>query len=243
MGSHSKNDNIMLSQKLKDMESELSQLRKQKMYLEDRANRNKKNLAEMNDIVTENEDLQQAMIRKDKVIEELEKQISMIIRDSDVKMKRNMEKMRIEYELMARSAMSHKMRKMNEYLDSKLKQQENLDHDKENISKAIQIDLEERLMQTSSELSHINTKLKKTESELKSLRSEMEMKQKILDSEQSQRKQLEVQVNRLTNSRICDRMMKGSLDNLPRHSLETPIMSPELRREPTYNQTRYLYYK
>ena len=130
------------------------------MYFEERANRNKKNIAEMNDIVTENEDLQHAMIRKDKVIEELEKQISIIIRDSDVKMKRTMEKMRIEYELMARSAMSHKMRKMNEYLDSKLKQQENLDHDKENISKAIQIDLEERLMQTSSELSHIKTKLK-----------------------------------------------------------------------------------
>jgi len=82
-----------------------------------------------------------------------------------------------------------------------------------------------------------------TESDLQSSRSEIDMKQKMFESEQSQRKQLEVQVNRLTNSRICDRMMKGSLDNLPRHSLETPIMSPELRREPTYNQTRYLYYK
>jgi len=60
--------------------------------LEERANRNKKNLAEMNDIVTENEDLQQAMIRKDKVIEELEKQISMIIRDRDFETRKEQNK-------------------------------------------------------------------------------------------------------------------------------------------------------
>ena len=87
-------------------------------------------MLEVNDVKTENEDLQEALIKKDKVIEELERQISSLLRNGEIQMKRNMEKMKIEYELMARSAVSTKMRKMNEYLNMKIRQQDELDTDK-----------------------------------------------------------------------------------------------------------------
>ena len=117
-------------------------------------------MLEVNDVKTENEDLQEALIKKDKVIEELERQISSLLRNGEIQMKRNMEKMKIEYELMARSAVSTKMRKMNEYLNMKIRQQDELDTDKENVSRGIQIDLEERLSSTSNELNHIKSRLK-----------------------------------------------------------------------------------
>ena len=120
-------------------------------------------MTEIDDIVTENEDLQEALLKKDKVIEELERQISCVVRNSEIQMKKNLDKMKIEYELMARSAVSGKMRKMNEYLNMKLKEQESLDADKENMSKGIQIDLEERLSNTSNELTQIKKRLKSRE--------------------------------------------------------------------------------
>ena len=72
-----------------------------------------------------------------------------------------------------------------------------------------------------------------------SVRSQLDVKEKMLKSESSMRKQLEVQMNKLTNSRICDRMSRGSLDNLARNSLETPIMSPELYRERQFYTSNY----
>ena len=128
--------------------------------MEERLEINKRKMLEVNDVKTENEDLQEALIKKDKVIEELERQISSLLRNGEIQMKRNMEKMKIEYELMARSAVSTKMRKMNEYLNMKIRQQDELDTDKENVSRGIQIDLEERLSSTSQELNHIKSRLK-----------------------------------------------------------------------------------
>ena len=75
-----------------------------------------------------------------------------------------------------------------------------------------------------------------------SVRSQLDIKEKMLKSEESLRKQLEVQMNRLTNSRICDRIVRGSLDNLSKNSLETPIMSPEHYRGVHYSQN-ISYYK
>ena len=128
--------------------------------MEERLEINKRKMLEVNDVKTENEDLQEALIKKDKVIEELERQISSLLRNGEIQMKRKMEKMKIEYELMARSAVSTKMRKMNEYLNMKIRQQDELDTDKENVSRGIQIDLEERLSSTSQELNHIKSRLK-----------------------------------------------------------------------------------
>ena len=94
-------------------------------------------------------------------------------------------------------------------------------------------------------MSH-NVVFLESESELLAVKSQLDIKEKMLRSEESLRKQLEVQMNKFANTRICDRMVRGSLDNLARHSLETPVMSPELQsrgeRDRNYKQ-RFLYYR
>ena len=82
------------------------------------------------------------------------------VTNAEIKLMKTVEKMRLEYQLMARSAVSTKMRKMNEYLSDRLKQQETVETDKENITKGIQIDLEERLSNSSNELSQVKHRLK-----------------------------------------------------------------------------------
>ena len=114
----------------------------------------------MDDLITENKDLQSTVIQKDKVIEDLERKLEKTITSGEIKLMKTVEKMRIEYQLMARSAVSTKMRKMNEYLSDRLKQQETAETDKENITKGIQIDLEERLANSANELSQVKHRLK-----------------------------------------------------------------------------------
>ena len=125
--------------------------------------KSRQKMNEVGDILTENEDLQEALLKKDKIIEELERQMTCVVRNNEIHMKKSLDKMKLEYELMARSAVSGKMRKMNEYLNIKLKEQESLDADKENMSKGIQIDLEERLSNTSNELTQLKKRLKSRE--------------------------------------------------------------------------------
>ena len=64
------------------------------------------------------------------------------------------------FAISARSAVSTKMRKVNEFLNQKFKHQEQIDCDKEKIAKEIQIDLEERLTVVSNELFQMRNKLK-----------------------------------------------------------------------------------
>lgn len=155
-----KKKQFILNERIKDLEGEVEYLSQEKAVLEERQSKHAKKISEINDILAENDDLKQNVIQKDRTIEELERQISAILKHGEVRMKRSLEKMRIEYELMARSSVSSKMRKMNEYLNERLKEQENIDLDKETASKGIQIDLEERLSNTSNELGHIKQRLK-----------------------------------------------------------------------------------
>ena len=114
----------------------------------------------MDDLATENKDLQSTVIQKDKVIEDLERKLEKTVTSAEIKLMKTVEKMRLEYQLMARSAVSTKMRKMNDYLSDRLKQQESAETDKENITKGIQIDLEERLSNSANELSQVKHRLK-----------------------------------------------------------------------------------
>ena len=51
----------------------------------------------------------------------------------------------------------------------------------------------------------MSSHLVESEKELISVRNQLDMKEKMLQSEESLRKKLELQMNKLTNSRICDR--------------------------------------
>ena len=243
----SKKRQIILEERIKDLEGEVEYLSQQKDAWEEKQTKHAKKMSEINDILAENDELKQNVIQKDRTIEELERQISSILKHAELRLKRSLEKMRIEYEMMARSTVSSKMRKMNEYLNERLREQENHDMEKETATKGIQIDLEERLSNTSYELGQIKQRLKSrcsfkwlnsticlpsfagSETELSSVKLQLDKKERLLKSEEYLRRQLESQMSKLTNQRICDRMFRGSVDNVARHSLETPVMSPDLQ--------------
>ena len=82
-----------------------------------------------------------------------------------------------------------------------------------------------------------------TEQELKALRQHSDSKEKQLRAEQQLRRQLEQQVDKLANQQISQRMARGSVDNLARNSLETPVVSPELWRDRGHQSASSLYYK
>ena len=216
-------------------------------------------MGDFEDVSEENRDLQEAVLRKDLIIEDLERQLGTMMQEGEIKMKQTLEKMRMEYEIMARSAVSTKLRKMNEYLSDKFKRQEDLDNERENVAKGIQIDLEERLTNSVNEVHQVKDKLKSkfflmnisifdnnnsgTEQEIKALRQHSDSKEQKLRAEQLLRRQLEQQVDKLANQQISRRMARGSVDNLSRNSLETPAVSPEFWRERGHQSTSNLYYK
>ena len=67
-----------------------------------------------------------------------------------------------------------------------------------------------------------------TEQELRSLKDRFDVKETQLRSERTARREAEVQLERLANSRISERL--GQQGGLHRNSLETPVMSPDLWR-------------
>ena len=117
-------------------------------------------MGDIEDISAENRDLQEAILQKDVIIEDLERQIGNMVQEGEIKMKQTLEKMRMEYEIMARSAVSTKLRKMNEYLHDKFKRQEDLDNERDNVAKGIQIDLEERLTNSVNDVHQCKDKLR-----------------------------------------------------------------------------------
>ena len=117
-------------------------------------------MGDFEDVSAENKELQEAILKKDLIIEDMERQISTMLQEGEIKLKRTLDKMRTEYEIMARSAVSTKLRKMNEYLSEKFKRQEELDNERDNIAKGIQIDLEERLTSSLNEVNQFKDRLK-----------------------------------------------------------------------------------
>jgi len=248
---------LNLKEKVNDLEGDISMLPKRNCILEDKLAKSQNKLGDFEDISAENRDLQEAILKKDLIIEDLERQIGNMVQEGDIKMKQTLEKMRMGYEIMARSAVSTKLRKMNEYLNDKFKRQEDLDNERENVAKGIQIDLEERLSNSVSEVHHVKDKLRKIEQEYKALKQHADSKEKQLRAEQLVRRQLEQQVDKLANQQISQRMMRGSsdmfrwsgdmvrgsMDNLGRNSLETPVMSPEIWRERKHQSSNSLYFK
>ena len=109
-------------------------------------------MGDIGDISAENRDHQEAIMKKDLTIEDLERRMANMMQEEEIKIKQTLEKMRMEYEIMARSAISTKLRKMNEYFNDKFKRQEDLDSERENVAKGIQIDLEERLRDSVNEI-------------------------------------------------------------------------------------------
>ena len=132
----------------------------QNCTLQDKLAKSQKKMGDIGDISAENRDHQEAIMKKDLTIEDLERRMANMMQEGETKMKQTLEKMRMEYEIMARSAISTKLRKMNEYFNDKFKRQEDLDNERENVAKGIQIDLEERLRVSVNEIHQCKNRIR-----------------------------------------------------------------------------------
>ena len=61
------------------------------------------------------------------------------------RLQQTLDRLRGEYEVMARSAVSTRLRKMNTFLEERRQHQEEIEKNRENATRGIQVDLEERL--------------------------------------------------------------------------------------------------
>ena len=75
----------------------------QNNLLRENLNKSRSRIADIEDRNTENKELQEAILKKDLVIEKLEHQLGSLVREEEAKTKRTMEKMRLEYEIMGES--------------------------------------------------------------------------------------------------------------------------------------------
>ena len=128
--------------------------------LQDKLAKSQNKMGDIGDISAENRDHQEAIMKKDLTIEDLERRMANMMQEEEIKMKQTLEKMRREYDIMARSAISTKLWKMNEYFNDKFKRQEDLDSERENVAKGIQIDLEERLRVSVNEIHQCNHRIR-----------------------------------------------------------------------------------
>ena len=72
----------------------------QNNLLRENLDKSRSRIADIEDRNTENKELQEAILKKDLMIERLEHQLGSLVREEEAKTKRTMEKMRLEYEIM-----------------------------------------------------------------------------------------------------------------------------------------------
>merc|ERR1712013_781389 len=105
------------------------------------------------------------------------------------------------YEVMARSAVSTRLRKMNSFLEERRQQLDEMERNRENAAKSIQMDLEERLTTALQDASRLKDMLRRSEQDRVDLSQQMERKEKQLRGETGARQQLELQLDRLANQK------------------------------------------
>lgn len=221
---------------LQELEFETSTLKKSNSGLEAELNKTKQKLNNLDDVLNENRDLQEAVLKKDNRIQHLETSLTRVRGEDEARFQKTLERLRGEYEIMAKASVSTKLRKINNYIGEKNRRQEEMDKDRDHVTGSIQTDLEERLSSTLAELGAIKNKLKKTEEDLSNLRVTFEKREKQLRAEQHIRRQLEEQLDKLLNQRILSQQEIHET----RNSLESPYPSPH---HPKYRSSSSLLFK
>merc|ERR1712013_23702 len=147
--------------------------------------------------------------------------------DAEVRHARTLDRLRGEYEVMARSAVSTRLRKMNSFLEERRQQLDEMVRNRENAAKSIQMDLEERLTTALQDASRLKDMLRRSEQDRVDLSQQMERKEKQLRGETGARQQLELQLDRLANQAVVRRMSRPDHSAPRAGSLDTPVASPE----------------
>jgi len=220
-------EQVEQSAKLQDLQLQLNLATKRNLLLEEKLAQYSVQLGELEDLAGENRELQQAVLKKDSAMEELEKRLAQEKEDAELRLSRTLDRLRGEYEVMARSAVSTRLRKMNSFLEERRQQQEEMEKNRENAARSIQLDLEERLAAALQDAGRAKEVLRRSEQERVELSQQVDRKEKQLRGETAARQQLELQLDRLANQAVVRRMSRPDHSAPRAGSLDTPVASPE----------------
>ena len=104
--------------------------------------------------------LKQILEGKEKVIENLENKLSCIYEHETLRREKELRKLKLRYEVMARMEVNQKLSEINAFLEKRAEEQSKSDLERDKISEQVQSDLSERLQQSRSELQSIKLQMK-----------------------------------------------------------------------------------
>ena len=127
-----------------------------------------------------------------------------------MKYEKEIKKLRLKYEILARTEVNGRLSEINKYLSKKAVEQEQEDKGRDQITKEIQADYAARLQQSREELTRIKEEMQGTKIGILSLQNQLKERENELCKERKLRKQLEEQVDTETEKRLIKELLPAS---------------------------------
>uniref|UniRef100_A0A0K2V4G4 Uncharacterized protein n=1 Tax=Lepeophtheirus salmonis TaxID=72036 RepID=A0A0K2V4G4_LEPSM len=158
-----------------------------------------KKIMSLNEVMKKSKDLRIQNEEKDQLIKDLQEKIVSNHQKESLKYQKELKKMRMKFEIMARNELNQKLSEVNLFLDKRYRDQTEVDQKKDFLMENIQNDLSSRLLDARKELGEIKNQMKATERGIVVLQRQLQERELELSSERSLRRKLEKQVDRTTD--------------------------------------------
>jgi len=145
---------------------------------------------------------------KDQVIRALEDKLTSAIEVEVQRREKDMKKMKLRYEVMARMELNAKLSEVNAFLERRAEEQSVSVQERDRITDHIQKDLSGRLQQSRQELTVIRQQMKDTEKGINGLQRQLESRDQELADERSKRQVLERHFEKKTQHRLINDLAK-----------------------------------
>ena len=157
-GKFQKSENQLMNQEL---EKQLENSSTRKKFEEKNFG---KKISFLENVIGQNEEkignLHEILEGKEKVIQNLEEKLSQIYENETLRRDKELRKLKLRYEVMARLEVNQKLSEINVFLEKRAEEQSKSDLERDKISEQVQSDLSERLQQSRSELQGIKQQMR-----------------------------------------------------------------------------------
>eukprot|EP00096_Caligus_rogercresseyi_P009282 TRINITY_DN3121_c0_g1_i1.p1 TRINITY_DN3121_c0_g1~~TRINITY_DN3121_c0_g1_i1.p1 ORF type:complete len:230 (-),score=48.13 TRINITY_DN3121_c0_g1_i1:352-963(-) len=155
-----------------------------------------KKIMTLNETIKKTKDLKTQNEQKDQLIEDLQAKVLSTHQKEALKYQKELKRMRMKFEIMARNELNQKLSEVNAFLDKRHREQSEVDQKKDFLMENIQNDLSSRLVDARKELGDIKNQMKATERGIIVLQRQLQERELELSSERSLRRKLEKQVGK-----------------------------------------------
>ena len=162
-GKFQKSENQLMNQELEKQLENSSTKNSRKLKIEEK-NFSAGKISYLENIIQQNEEkienLHEILEGKEKVIQNLEEKLSQMYENETFRRDKELRKLKLRYEVMARLEVNQKLSEINAFLEKRAEEQSKSDLEREKISEQVQSDLSERLQQSRSELQGIKQQMR-----------------------------------------------------------------------------------